>query len=73
MEVEGYSFFALNVPLHGRDLLDNYIGRLHTNFQMSATLSKKVLIFFSINLSTPTSTFKVEVEVDTIWGKIRNF
>ena len=23
---------ALNVPLHGCDLLDNHIGRLHTNF-----------------------------------------
>ena len=42
------------------------IGRLHTNFQISATLSKKYLIF-SKNLST--STFDVEVEVDTIWEK----
>ena len=32
---------ALNVPLSGCDLLDNRIGRLLTNFQMSATLSKK--------------------------------
>ncbi len=31
--------------LLGYDLLDVCIGRLHTNFQISATLSKKVLIF----------------------------
>ena len=43
--MEGYSFFALNVPSHGCDLIDNRIGRLHTNFHVSATLSKKVLIF----------------------------
>ena len=42
---KGIALFALNVPLHGCDLLDNRIGRLHTNFQISATLSKKVLIF----------------------------
>ena len=32
-------------PLLGYALLDNCIGRLHANFQVSATLSKKVLIF----------------------------
>ena len=32
-------------PLLGYGLLDNCIGRLHANFQVSATLSKKVLIF----------------------------
>ena len=32
-------------PLLGYDFLDNRIGRLHTYFQISATLSKKVLIF----------------------------
>ena len=31
--------------VHGYDILDEPIGRLHTNFQVSATLSKKVLIF----------------------------
>ena len=31
--------------LLGYVLLDNCIGRLYTNFQFSATLSKKVLIF----------------------------
>ena len=42
----GIALFALNVPLHGCNLLDtNRIERLHTNFQISATLSKKVLIF----------------------------
>ena len=29
----------------GYDLLDRGIGRLHTNIQISATLSKKVMIF----------------------------
>ena len=31
-EVEGYSYFCLKCSLYGRDLLDNRIGRLHTNF-----------------------------------------
>ncbi len=35
-----------HVPLLGYVLLDNCIGRLYTKFQVSATLSKKVLIFF---------------------------
>ena len=72
VEVEGYRSFCLNVSLHGCDLLDNRIGRLHTNFQITATLSKKVLIFSKI-LSTFTFKVEVEVEVDTIWGKIRTF
>ena len=42
---KGIAFFALNVQLHGCDLLDNRIGRQHTNFQISVTLSKKVQIF----------------------------
>ena len=54
------------------DLLDNRKGRLHTNFLISATLSKKVLIF-SKKLFTSTSTFKFEVEVDTIWGENQKF
>ena len=70
---KGIAIFALNVPLHGFDLLDNRIGRLHTNFQIYVTLSEKVLIF---SKKLFTSTFKVEVEVkvdDTIWGKNQNF
>ncbi len=31
--------------LLGYDILDECIGRLHANFQISPTLSKKVLIF----------------------------
>ena len=31
--------------LLGYDILDECIGRLHTHFQILATLSKKVLIF----------------------------
>ena len=34
-----------HAPSLGYDNLDGCIGRLHTNFQISATLSKKVLIF----------------------------
>ena len=34
-------------PSLGYDLLDGGIGRLHTNFQISATLSKKVFIFLA--------------------------
>ena len=34
-----------NAHLLRHDLLDELKGRLHTNFQISATLSKKVLIF----------------------------
>ena len=34
-----------HAPSLGYDHLDGGIGRLHTNFQISATLSKKVLIF----------------------------
>ena len=34
-----------HAPLLGYDHLYGNIGRLHTNFQISATLSKKVLIF----------------------------
>ena len=34
-----------HAPSLGYDLLDGGIGRLHTNFQISASLSKKVLIF----------------------------
>ena len=34
-----------HAPSLGHDILDGYIGRLHTNFQISATHSKKVLIF----------------------------
>ena len=45
VEGEGYSYFCIKYSLYGCDLLDNRIGRLHTNFQVSATLSKKVLIF----------------------------
>ena len=41
-EGEGYSSFCIKCPLYGCDLLDNRISRLHTNFQVSATLSKKV-------------------------------
>ena len=33
---------------------------------------EKVMIFSKI-LSTSTSTFEVEVEVDTIWGKNQKF
>ena len=33
-----------HATLLGCDLLDNHIGRVHTNFQVSDTLSKKVLI-----------------------------
>ena len=33
-------------PLLGGDLLDGNIGGLHTNFQVSATLSKKVKKIF---------------------------
>ena len=29
---KGIALFALNVHLHGCDLLDNHIGRLHNNF-----------------------------------------
>ena len=36
---------AGHAHLLGYDFLDGCIGRLHTNFQISATLSKKVLIF----------------------------
>ena len=36
-----------HAPSLGYDLLDGGIGRLHTNFQISATLSKKVLIFLA--------------------------
>ena len=36
-----------HVPLLEYVLLDNCIGRLYTKFQISATLSKKVLIFLS--------------------------
>ena len=43
---KGIALFALNVHSHGCDLLDNRIGRLHTNFQISATLSKKSSDFF---------------------------
>ena len=45
-EVEGYSYFCLKCSLYGCDLLDNRIGRLHTNFQVSATLSKKSELFY---------------------------
>ena len=34
-----------HAPSLGYDNIDGSIGRLHTNFQISATLSKKVLIF----------------------------
>ena len=44
-EGEGYSWFCLKCSLYGCDFLDNRIGRLHTNFQVSVTLNKKVLIF----------------------------
>ena len=56
---KGIALFALNVSLLGCDLLDNRIGRLHTNFYISPTLSKKVLIFPQI---VSTSTLKVEVD-----------
>ena len=69
-KAEGYSYFCITCSLYGCDLLDNCIGRLHTNFQVSATLSKKVLIF-SHNFSTSTPTLKVEV--DNIWGKNQIF
>ena len=36
-----------HAPSLGYDLLDGGISRLHTNFQISATLSKKVLIFLA--------------------------
>ena len=62
--------FALNVPLHGRDLLDNRIGSLLTNFQLLSV--KKVLIFPQI-VSTSTLTLKMEVEVDKFFEKIRTF
>ena len=45
VEGEGYSSIALNVTLYGCDLLDNRIGSLHTNFQILAPFSKKVMIF----------------------------
>ena len=67
---KGIVLFALNVPLNGCDLLDNRIGRLLTNFQISATLSKKVLIFLQI-VSNSTLTLKIEVEVDKFFEKIR--
>ena len=57
---QGIALFALNVPLHECDILDNLIGRLHTNFQISAT-------------PTSTSTLKVKVEVDKFFEKIRTF
>ena len=56
--------------MHECDLLDNRIGRLHTNYQISATLSKKVLIFSQI-VSTSTLTLKVEVEAAKTFEKIR--
>ena len=71
VEMEGYSSFCITCSLYGCDILDNRIGRLHTNFQVSATLSKKVLFFFLQILST--STFKVGVEVDKICGINQNF
>ena len=39
------SVWVGHAPLLGYALFDNCIGRLHANFQVSATLSKKVLIF----------------------------
>ena len=38
--------WAGHAPSLGYDLLDGPKKRLYTNFQVSATLSKKVLIFF---------------------------
>ena len=72
VEGEGYSFFVLNIPLNRCDILDNCIGRLFTNFQISANLSKKVRIFPQI-VSTSTLTLKVEMKVDTFFEKIRTF
>ena len=69
---KGIALFALNVPLNECDLLDNRIGRLLTNFQISATLSKKVLIFPPNCIHTHFN-FKSEVEVDTFFEKIRTF
>ena len=64
-EGEGYSFFCFKCTLHGSDLLDNRIGRLHTNFQISATLSKKVLIFSPNFIHFH---FHFHFKVDKIWG-----
>ena len=71
-EGEGYSSFCLKCFLTWCDILDNRIGRLHTNFEVSTTLSKKVLIFSQI---LSTSTFKVELKWKWIqFGeKIRTF
>ena len=46
------------------------IGRLLTNFQISATLSKKVLSFFPNCIHFH---FNLEVEVDNFFEKIRTF
>ena len=42
-----YSTYTGHAPLIGYDLLDGHIKSLHANFQVSASLGKKVLIFFS--------------------------
>ena len=46
LNVGGGRARAAHAPSLGYDHLDGGIGRLHTNSQILATLSKKVLIFF---------------------------
>ena len=49
-------------PSLGYDLLDGPNKRLHANFQVSASVSKKVLIFFQkkfhVNFSTAVTFFQ---------------
>ena len=57
-----YGDWAGHAPLLGYDLLDGPKKRLHTNFQVSASLSKKVLIFFQkkfhVNFSRAVEFFQ---------------
>ena len=57
LNCDGFTFLIVersrvgHAPLLGYDLLDGGIGRLHTKFQTSAALSKKVMIFFPKKLT----------------------